>query len=90
MAQNDPATLMMEATLQGFKNVKDALDVIQNTQKIQAKATYKGLTGSGKSRYVTEMAEQLGSQVKVAEMLDLTRGRINQLVKSEKNRANGK
>jgi excinuclease UvrABC helicase subunit UvrB len=85
-----PAEQMLEATLKGFGEVKKAIDSVQQAQKIQAKATYSGLTGSGKARYVTELANAYGSQAMVARMLDLTDGRISQLVNSEKNRKNGK
>lgn len=81
---------MMDVTLQGFQKVKEALDALEEIQTTQARATYSGLTGSGKSRYVQAMVDAVGSQAKVADMLDLSPGRISQLVKSEKNRKNGK
>lgn len=86
----DPATAMMEATMEGFRQVKIAIDAVQEAQKIQARATYKGLTGHGKARYVNELVQAHGSQVQVANLLDLSPGRINQLVHSEKNLRNGK
>lgn len=85
----DPAAMMMEATLKGFQHVNVALAAVQEVQKIQAKATYQGLTGSGKSRYVSELAKAYGGQSPVADLLDLSRGRISQLVNSEKNKKNG-
>lgn len=86
----DPAEAMMEATLQGFRNVKVAIDAVQADQKIQAKATYNALTSAGKPRYVSELADAYKSQARVADLLDLSPGRICQLVNSEKNRKNGK
>lgn len=86
----DPAEAMMEATLKSFHHVKVAIDAVQADQKIQAKATYGALTSSGKSRYVSELTAAYESQARVAELLDLSPGRICQLVNSEKNRKNGK
>lgn len=86
----DPAEAMMKATLEGFRNVKVAIETVQADQKIQAKATYNALTSSGKPRYVSELADAYNSQARVAELLDLSPGRICQLVNSEKNRRNGK
>ena len=90
MPIRDPAEAMMKATLDGFHNVKIAIEAVQAEQKIQAKATYNALTSSGKSRYIAELAESYKSQARVAELLDLSPGRICQLVNSEKNRKNGK
>lgn len=86
----DPSEMMMAVTLEGFKQAKAAMDAIKGNQTNQARATYSALTSSGKSRYVASLAETSGSQAEVAELLNLTPGRISQLVKSEKNRKNGK
>lgn len=86
----DPAILMMEATLQGFAQAKAAMDQMKETQQAVAIATYKGMTSSGKSRYVAELVQTLGSQSEAAGFLKLTPGRISQLVGSEKNKANGR
>jgi len=85
----DPSLKMMEVTLEGFKQAKIAMDAIKENQTNQARATYTGLTSSGKSRYVSSLVETSGSQIEVAELLDLSKGRISQLVRSERNRNNG-
>ena len=60
------------------------------------RAAYQGLTGAGKTRYVKELVEDerkknpTGAQSRVAGDLDLTPGRVSQLLNSEKNRKNGK
>lgn len=86
----DPSEMMMEVTLEGFRQAKAAMDAIKLQQTNQARATYSALTSSGKSRYVASLTETSGSQAEVAELLDLTAGRISQLVRSERNRKNGK
>lgn len=69
---------------------------LEQQQKEHLKAAYNGMTGSGKARYVSELVEiekkkgERGSQARVARTLDLTAGRIAQLINSEKNRKNGK
>lgn len=85
-----PFEAMMEVTLDGFKQVNEIIKSIHQAQKIQAQATYSGLTGAGKARYVGELVKSYGSQADVATLLDRTPGRISQLVNSEKNRKNGK
>jgi predicted transcriptional regulator len=53
------------------------------------------MTGSGKSRYVGKLVEiektneEKGAQARVAQLLDLTPGRVSHLLSSEKNRRNG-
>ena len=91
MKKVDPfsASVIMDATLEGFRQVKVALEAVQEAQKVHAKATYQALTSSGKSRYVTELVDAYGSQAQVAKLLDLSPGRICQVIKSEKNRSNG-
>ncbi|WP_445005154.1 hypothetical protein [Halomonas mongoliensis] len=92
MATNkqDPTTALLEATMQGFRHVHQAIEQVQEEQRQQARATYKGLTSSGKARYAAALVDEMGSQAEVARTLKLTPGRINQLVKSHKNRQNGK
>lgn len=61
-----------------------------------ARAAYDGMTASGKSRFVTRLveieqaADEKGAKVRVAETLSVTPARISQLLRSEKNRKNGK
>lgn len=86
----EPVEALMNATLEGFKHVNEAIKAVHQAQKVQAKATYSGLTGAGKARYVTELASSYNSQAQVAELLDLSKGRISQLVNSEKNKKNGR
>lgn len=81
---------MMKATIDGFNQVNLIIKSVHQNQKIHAQATYSGLTGSGKSRYVSELVKSYESQAAVAELLDLSRGRICQLVNSGKNKKNGK
>jgi hypothetical protein len=62
----------------------------------QARAAYQGMTGSGKSRYATELVKiesaqnPRGAQARVSETLGVTPGRVTQLLNSDKNRKNGK
>lgn len=88
--KEDPSEMMMAVTLEGFKQAKAAMDIIKENQTNQARATYKALTSSGKSRYVASLSKTSESQAEVAELLDLSPGRISQLVRSERNRQNGK
>lgn len=99
----DPLEKVMEAMVAGFKHTTEAIQALRDQQaelekrqKQQAKAAYLGMTGSGKSRYAAELVEiekerdLRGAQARVAETLDVTPGRITQLLKSDKNRKNGK
>ena len=86
----DSSIDMIDFAMEGFKAVKSALEEAEKRQREHAKATYQGLTASGKARYVTSITESTGSQSATAEMLDISRSRVNQLIKSEKNRKNGK
>ncbi|WP_205125733.1 hypothetical protein [Pseudoalteromonas sp. A757] len=99
----DPLEKVMEAMVTGFKhtseaiqNLRDQQADLEKRQKQQAKAAYQGMTGSGKSRYVAELVEiekengERGAQARVAETLEITPGRVTQLLKSDKNRKNGK
>nr|WP_176705385.1 hypothetical protein [Rahnella sp. WMR114] len=88
--KTDPIDALKDVTMAGFVKVHEALTHMKEVQSQQARATYQGLTSSGKSRYVAALVEEAGSQAEVGRMLKLTPGRINQLVKSEKNRKNGK
>ncbi|WP_321922037.1 hypothetical protein [Burkholderia sp. BCC1998] len=103
MAHPDPLEQIMKTVVEGFKQTTDQLRELhekqarlEQTQKEQAKAAYNGMTGSGKSRYVATLVEiersvdDKGAQARVANMLDLSAGRISQLLNSEKNRNNGK
>lgn len=100
---HDPLEIVMQTMLEGFKHTSEAIQNLREQQaelelrqKQQAKAAYHGMTGSGKARYVTELVDMekevnpRGAQARVAETLDLTPGRITQLISSEKNRKNGK
>ena len=99
----DPLEQVMETMLTGFKHTTQAIQdlrqqqaELEQRQKQQAKAAYHGMTGSGKSRYVAQLVEiekereERGAQARVAETLDLSPGRITQLLNSDKNRKNGK
>jgi len=101
--QPDPLEQVMSTIVQGFKKTTEAIQELreqqtrlEERQKQQARAAYHGMTGSGKSRYTEELVkiESLenphGAQARVAETLGVTRGRVTQLLNSEKNRKNGK
>ncbi|MDD4914621.1 MAG: hypothetical protein PHW13_06250 [Methylococcales bacterium] len=99
----DPLAQVMQTVIMGFKQTTEAIQALRDQQadlelrqKQHAKAAYHGMTGSGKSRYVAQLVdiekaiEPRGAQARVAETLDLTAGRITQLLNSDKNRKNGK
>jgi len=99
----DPLEQVMSIVVEGFKKTTESIqclraqqEELELKQKQQAKAAYHGMTGRGKSRYVAKLVEikkqneSRGAQARVAETLELTPGRITQLLKSEKNRKNGK
>lgn len=92
----DPLENMMAMMVEGFRATTTEIQAMKARQKEQAIAAYHGMTGSGKSRYVSKLVEieatqeQRGAQSRVANMLDLSEGRISQLLSSEKNRRNGK
>lgn len=99
----DPLQQMMDVVVQGFKmtavaiqELRDQQAELAKKQQQQARAAYHGMTGGGKSRYVSELVDverhinERGAQARVAETLGLTPGRITQLLKSDKNRKNGK
>lgn len=99
----DPLEQVMAIVIEGFKKTTESIQdlraqqvELELKQKQQAKAAYHGMTGSGKSRYVAKLVEiekannPRGAQTRVAETLELSTGRITQLLQSEKNRKNGK
>lgn len=104
MGQPNPLQQIMDVTIQGFAKVTEALGEVQAEQQRlrdeqvrMAKqhrdvsiANYKAHTSSGKARMATELVQVFGSQAGAAEYLGLTKGRISQLVNSEKNRKNGR
>lgn len=104
---NEASEMIMRTVIAGFQAVTDRLAAIEASHaqecerareehRQHAQATYQGMTGSGKSRYVAAMVElekkngDRGAQARVAKTLDLTPGRIAQLISSDKNRKNGK
>lgn len=104
---NEVPEMIMQTVLAGFQAVTQRLEAIEASHAKErdkareehqqhARATYQGMTGSGKSRYVAAMVDlerkngERGAQARVAKTLDLTPGRIAQLLSSDKNRKNGK
>lgn len=87
---------LTSSIIESFKRAENEINQLKEQQKVNARATFQGMTGSGKSRYVSELVEyekeqnSNGAQARVAEMLNLSPGRISQLVSSDKNRKNGK
>jgi hypothetical protein len=99
----DPLQQVMTIVVEGFKHTTAAIQQLrekqvelEEKQKLQARAAYHGMTGSGKSRYTSELVkierekDPRGAQSRVAQLLDVTPGRITQLLSSDKNRKNGK
>lgn len=92
----DPLENMMSMMVEGFRATTTEIQALKARQKEQAIAAYHGMTGNGKSRYVSKLVEMeaaqgaRGAQSRVADMLDLSEGRISQLLNSDKNRKNGK
>ena len=104
MGQPNPLQQVMDVTIQGFAKATEALAEVhaehqrlRDEQVRMAKqhrdvsiANYKAHTSSGKARMATELVQVFGSQAGAAEYLGLTKGRICQLVNSDKNRKNGR
>lgn len=101
--QFDPLEQVMATVVQGFKMTTAAIQELRDQQaglehklQQQARAAYHGMTGSGKSRYASELVKieseynARGAQARVAETLGVTPGRVTQLLNSDKNRKNGK
>ncbi|SKC66193.1 hypothetical protein SAMN05445504_0509 [Burkholderia sp. CF099] len=99
----DPLEQVMKVVVEGFRHTTQAIqdlrekqEKLEQQQKEQARAAYNGMTGSGKPRYVSTLVEierakdEKGAQARVAGLLDLSPGRISQLLNSEKNKKNGK
>ena len=99
----DPLEQVMSVVIDGFKRTTESIHALRDQQaelelklRQQAKAAYHGMTGSGKSRYVSQLVEMekendpRGAQARVAETLGISPSRITQLLKSNKNRTNGK
>ena len=99
----DPLEQVMDIVVNGFKMTTHAIQDLRKQQasleqklQNQARAAYHGVTGSGKSRYTAELvrieseSNPRGAQARVAETLGVSAGRITQLLKSDKNRKNGK
>ncbi|WP_411705276.1 hypothetical protein [Edaphovirga cremea] len=103
LAQPDPLEQVMATVIQGFQMTTASIQELRDQQasleqrlQQQARAAYHGLTGSGKSRYTSELVKiesehnPRGAQARVAETLGVSPGRITQLLNSDKNRKNGK
>jgi predicted XRE-type DNA-binding protein len=99
----DPLEQVMKVVIEGFRHTTQAIqdlreqqEKLEQRQQEHARAAYDGMTGSGKSRYVSKLVEieraieEKGAQARVASTLDLSAGRISQLLNSEKNKKNGK
>lgn len=99
----DPLQQVMATVVEGFKHTTVAIQQLrerqaklEEQQRQQARAVYHGMTGSGKSRYASELVkierekDPRGAQSRVAQLLDVTPGRVTQLLSSDKNRKNGK
>jgi hypothetical protein len=99
----DPLEHIMTTVIAGFQQTTDAIkelkaqqEALESQQKEQARAVYQGMTGSGKSRYVAELVniekqkDPRGAQARVADTLNVSSARVTQLLKSDKNRKNGK
>ncbi|MCO4206267.1 hypothetical protein [Aeromonas taiwanensis] len=102
----DPLQQIMATVVSGFQQTTDAIRQLQQQQQAlelqlqqQARAAYQGMTGSGKSRYVTELVEiekkrdpnnTRGAQRRVADKIGISSARVTQLLNSDKNRKNGK
>lgn len=92
----DPLENMMAMMVEGFRATTTEIQAMKAKQKQQSIAAYHGMTGSGKSRYVSKLVEieaaqePRGAQSRVADMLDISEGRVSQLLNSDKNRKNGK
>ncbi|WP_200348935.1 hypothetical protein [Halochromatium glycolicum] len=92
----DPLEHMMATVVEGFRQTTEAIHTLRQEQKEQAQAAYQGMTGSGKSRYVSKLVEierakeSRGAQSRVADTLGISEGRVSQLLNSDKNRKNGK
>lgn len=102
-SDTDPLVQAMKVVVEGFAHTTQAIQDLRDQQaklvqqqQNQARAAYNGMTGSGKARYVDKLVEiersngEKGAQARVADMLDLSAGRVSQLLNSEKNRKNGK
>lgn len=93
----------MATVLTGFQQTAEELRKLRNQtvaleqkQKMQARAAYQGMTGSGKSRYAAELErlevqiDAYGARARVADTLGVSPSRVTQLLNSDKNRKNGK
>lgn len=102
-AEIDPLKMVMDTVVEGFRQTTEAIQELRNRQqeledrqKSHARAAYHGMTGSGKSRYTSELVEiekrvePRGAQARVADTLGVTPGRVTQLLNSDKNKKNGK
>lgn len=85
-----------QMTTQAIQDLRAQQASLEQKLQQQARAAYHGMTGSGKSRYATELVKiesvhnPRGAQARVAETLGVTPGRVTQLLNSDKNRKNGK
>lgn len=102
-SQPDPLEQVMAVVVEGFKKTTEAIQSLRDQQaelaeqqKQYTKAAYHGMTGSGKSRFVSELVaierakDPRGAQSRVADLIEVSEGRISQLLNSDKNRKNGK
>ncbi len=102
-SQADAMDAMFQTMTSCFKQTTDAIRELEKRQEMleadrsrDLRCTYKAVTGSGKSRLVAsfvaeeEQHNPRGARAKAAEAFGISRGRVSQLLNSDKNRNNGK
>lgn len=90
-------TEIIQQVQQQQQQLQRQQDSLQQQLQNQTRAAYSGMTASGRTRFVSSLVEQevkakgeRGAQARVANTLDLTPGRVSQLVNSSRNRENGR
>ena len=97
----DPLQQVMATVVAGFQQttaiIQQVQQQLQQQLQNQTRAAYSGMTASGRTRFVGSLVQQeieangeRGAQARVANTLNLTPGRVSQLVNSPRNRENGR
>lgn len=97
VASFQQTTEIIQQVQQQQQQLQQQQQQLQQQLQNQTRAAYSGMTASGRTRFVGSLVQQeiqangeRGAQARVANTLNLTPGRVSQLINSPRNRENGR
>lgn len=83
MPEDKNSEIVMELSLESYKQSQTAIDSIKDTQQRQIHQTYQMLSSKERSKYVVSLAQADCSQSEIAKSLGISQGRVSQIIKSQ-------